>query len=423
MTALRHLPLAAALVAALASAAAAAPTTTAFTYQGVLQKNGVPMTSASANLRFELYDAATLGAQVGGTITVNALAIANGLVTVTLDFGTAPWDGQGRWLEIAVQDQGEGSFTVLSPRQSVTPAPYALHALSADVTLALPFAGSAFAPFIASFQAENFSPNTLSYGVLGRSTSTAQNAAGVFGENTGVAGNTVGVSGSATGSATGTGVVGIGGANGGYFRGERPGSDGVEVATIDGSGVGLRANMTTGIGVYGAATSPGGFGGYFASSGGATPLYVDGMAKVKGIQILGGADLAEHFPVRGHAEPGMVLVLDEEAPGGLRVSDRAECPNVAGIVSGANGLAAGITLADGEPSDRTAAVALSGRVWVNADARREPIRIGDRLTTSDLAGYARRAGARAPRRGAVIGKAMSALEAGTGHVLVLVDLR
>jgi len=56
------------------------------------------------------------------------------------------------------------------------------------------------------------------------------------------------------------------------------------------------------------------------------------------------------------------------------------------------------------------------------DTTAEPIRIGDLLTTSGSEGHAMRASDRLSAFGAVIGKALSPLNAGTGLVLVLVGL-
>jgi 3-isopropylmalate/(R)-2-methylmalate dehydratase small subunit len=57
--------------------------------------------------------------------------VTNGLFTVTLDFGAGVFTGASRWLEIGVRTNGGASFTVLSPRQPLTPTPYALYAPSA----------------------------------------------------------------------------------------------------------------------------------------------------------------------------------------------------------------------------------------------------------------------------------------------------
>ena len=47
--------------------------------------------------------------------------------------GTAVFNGDGRWLDIRVRcPAGSGLFAPLTPRQNLTPAPYALHALNAD---------------------------------------------------------------------------------------------------------------------------------------------------------------------------------------------------------------------------------------------------------------------------------------------------
>jgi hypothetical protein len=93
-------------------------------------------------------------------------------------------------------------------------------------------------------------------------------------------------------------------------------------------------------------------------------------------------------------------------------------------VSGANGLNAGVVL-KGDSFEATghAAVALSGRVWVKCDASEAPIRVGDLLTTAERPGHAMVATDRDRAYGAILGKAMSALETGTGMVLVLVSLQ
>src|SRR5207342_1674852 len=48
-----------------------------------------------------------------------------------------------RWLEIEVEGPGDVSYTVLTPRQPVSPAPYEIYALNGSgSTLTLPFSGS-----------------------------------------------------------------------------------------------------------------------------------------------------------------------------------------------------------------------------------------------------------------------------------------
>lgn len=105
---------------------------TAFTYQGQLTNGGSPVNGA-CDVQFSLWDAAGSGSppsggtQIGGPQTATNTNVINGLFTVSLDFGSSPFTGQARWLEIAVRcPAGSGGFTTLSPRQALTPAPYAL---------------------------------------------------------------------------------------------------------------------------------------------------------------------------------------------------------------------------------------------------------------------------------------------------------
>lgn len=68
-------------------------------------------------------------------------------------------------------------------------------------------------------------------------------------------------------------------------------------------------------------------------------------------------------------------------------------------------------------------VALTGRVYVHADASFGANKPGDLLTTSATPGHARKVTDHARAQGAVLGKAMSTLDEGTGFVLVLVTLQ
>jgi hypothetical protein len=110
----------------LAGTAEAAPVGTAFTYQGSLKRGGAAANGAY-DFRFGLLDAATGGTQIGAAVTNAAVTVSNGLFTVVLDFGTNAFDGSARWLEVSVR-QGANDFTVLSPRQPLTPTPYAITA-------------------------------------------------------------------------------------------------------------------------------------------------------------------------------------------------------------------------------------------------------------------------------------------------------
>jgi hypothetical protein len=106
---------------------APAPAPAAFTYQGRLTNSGIPA-SGPTDMTFRLWDAPVLGLQIGPTVTRTGVGVTNGLFTTMLDFGAGAFGVQDRWLEIAT---GAGGANVLSPRQQVTPAPYALYAVGA----------------------------------------------------------------------------------------------------------------------------------------------------------------------------------------------------------------------------------------------------------------------------------------------------
>jgi hypothetical protein len=110
----------------------AAPLGTEFTYQGVLSDGGAPA-SGVFDFRFFLYDAEAGGSQVGSVVLIEDLTVTDGRVTAQLDFGSV-FDGTALWLEVGVRDGvSTGAYTVLSPRQELTAAPFAQHAATAEV--------------------------------------------------------------------------------------------------------------------------------------------------------------------------------------------------------------------------------------------------------------------------------------------------
>lgn len=116
-----------AILAALAftCGASATPTGSAFTYQGQLNVSGTA-TNSPVDLQFKLFDAPSGGTQIGSTVNAANTSVAHGLFTVSLDFGHAAFNGDARWLEIGVKPAGQAvAYTVLTPRQFITPAPYA----------------------------------------------------------------------------------------------------------------------------------------------------------------------------------------------------------------------------------------------------------------------------------------------------------
>ncbi len=147
------------------------------------------------------------------------------------------------------------------------------------------------------------------------------------------------------------------------------------------------------------------------------------------LQITGGSDFAEMFdvaPVENVSpKAGMLVSIDEAHPGSLIVSTDAYDNKVAGVISGAGGVKPGMMMGQkGTSANGAQPIAITGRVYVKADARGEAIRPGDLLTTSSLPGYAMKAADRKKRDGAVIGKAMTPLAKGaTGEVLVLLGIQ
>jgi hypothetical protein len=104
---------------------------TAFTYQGQLQSNGSPASGAYA-MTFALFNTNASGVASAGPVTNNAVSVTNGLFTVAIDFGPGVFTGATNWLQIGVATNGAGSFTPLSPRQQLTPVPYAIFASTAS---------------------------------------------------------------------------------------------------------------------------------------------------------------------------------------------------------------------------------------------------------------------------------------------------
>lgn len=117
----------------------AAAQSTAITYQGELSQLGQPA-AGSFDLRFKLFDAVLGGTQVGSSVCVDNVTVADGRFTAAVDFGqqfaaTAP-----RFLEIDVRPGEAGTcavttgYTTLTSRQLLTTAP---RAAAANVANAL----------------------------------------------------------------------------------------------------------------------------------------------------------------------------------------------------------------------------------------------------------------------------------------------
>jgi hypothetical protein len=103
---------------------------TAFTYQGRLDANTTPLTGVY-DFRFRLASDSQGNTYVGSALLTNAVPVSNGLFLATLDFGTGVFTGSPLWLEISVKTNGVRFYSVLSPLQPLSPAPYSMFATAA----------------------------------------------------------------------------------------------------------------------------------------------------------------------------------------------------------------------------------------------------------------------------------------------------
>ena len=117
---------------------------------------------------------------------------------------------------------------------------------------------------------------------------------------------------------------------------------------------------------------------------------------------------SERFPAASSIDAGDVVVIDPEARGSVRRSDREEDRTVVGVA---------VT----STIDGWVEVAMGSVVEVRVDAGYGAIRSGDLLVTSPAQAAAMRATTAEP--GTILGKALEPLESGLGTIRVLVMLR
>jgi hypothetical protein len=411
----------------LASAQTAAGNT--LTYQGRLENNGV-LVEGLVELDIAAYNAESGGAQVGTRVTTTASAV-NGLFTVEYDPGVAAFEPNNQlWLSVAVRPAGSGSWTTF-PRQKLTASSYSastrgLFVNGTGTTARLGIGAPA--------------PTTFRFSIDEPTNASAwMNIDSGLG-NAQTSGLQLSDRGTAAWSLAKSPTSAL------YFNRNDAFADcqflfGATTATNDsdwstelflkGRNAADGAKDSTGIifqNTDGSATWEVGHfkdGTFRFSSSGTAKNYIS----VPALEIRGGSDIAEPYRVASAGtvapQPGMVVSIDPAGTGTLRVSDAAYDRMVAGIISGANGVNTGLTLTqEGSIADGDMPIAKVGRVWclVDADAAGE-IKPGDLLTTSGTPGHAQKVDDYARSQGAILGKAMSSLKSGRGHVLVLVGLQ
>lgn len=134
-------------------------------------------------------------------------------------------------------------------------------------------------------------------------------------------------------------------------------------------------------------------------------------------------DVAEWVPTLDKLTPGMVVAIDPENSNHVVAVGRAYDTTIAGVISAQPGISLG------EKADNKVLVATTGRVKVQVDATKRPIKRGDLLVASSASGVAMASepidmgGVMVHRPGTVIGKALEPLASGRGEILVLLSLQ
>ena len=270
------------------------------------------------------------------------------------------------------------------------------------------------------------------HGVFGLT--TVPNANGVLGANNGGGTGVAGVSDNGTGvsavSVNGTALSATS-QQGRAIVGTSQTQDAINGTSASPQHAGVSATNTS----PGAGEVPSGFAVW--ASAAATAIYAQGKpagyfngdVQITGDIILinspSGADIAEDFDLEdddANREPGTVLVIGR--CGRLAACAAAYDTRVAGVVSGAGDLRPAIVLQRLHDRPRRSPVALLGKAVCKVDAHFGAIQAGDLLTTSPTMGHAMKASDRSKALGAVLGKALSALDQDRrGFVPILLSLR
>jgi hypothetical protein len=104
---------------------------TAFTYQGRLDENG-GRANGIYDFRFTLYNGSDFTNATSALSVSDAddVAVSNGLFSAQIGAPAWVFSGAPRWLAIEVRTNDTGELTLLEPWTEITPAPYAVRALT-----------------------------------------------------------------------------------------------------------------------------------------------------------------------------------------------------------------------------------------------------------------------------------------------------
>jgi hypothetical protein len=337
-------------------------------------------------------------------------------VSATSDSGTALYasSNTGNALQAATGNEGYTAILAISSNQ------IGVHAVGGGATATgTGHTGKIFLP-PSSLQAAIFAEGGPGTGVVAASTSgigvNAQSQGGNAVQAESASSTASGVWGNNTGG--GTGVAGSANTPDG-----QPGIVGTGVAgSSNANGTGVSGTSVGGIGIHGSgALLAGKFDGNVQVNG--NHIVTGTVTVTEDIVLTNAADCAEEFEVESPAgpEPGTVMVIGNDQA--LHPSSQPYDCRVAGVVSGGGEYKSALVL-DRRPSSRSRTpVALVGKVYCKVDARDQPVKVGDLLTTSPTAGHAMAASDRQRAFGAVLGKALQPLPGGQGLIAILVALQ
>jgi hypothetical protein len=289
-----------------------------FTYQGQLKDSAGNPINNKCDFSFILYDAETGGSQVGPIQEKNAANVVDGYFTVGLDFGSSAFEGEARWLAVSVGcPAGSGAFTPLSPRQALTPAPYAIFTSSA------PWSGLSGIPAGFADGIDNDTLYTAGNGLILTNTQFSVDFAGSGSANT--AARSDHTHWGQTWSGDGFGLIAAS-TNGNLFGALCGQTYGM------GNGVTGEAIGSTSInaGVRGTSNSPSGYGGKFTNTSNGDALYAENNNGGIALHAMGNGAGNTNAALRAENTNGLAayltnssgfptLEIDKTNPGGAAI--------------------------------------------------------------------------------------------------------